>query len=468
VPRAIKAEMKGLSAAAAETVTAYLVMAGQLLDSDPDLAYQHAEAARRRAPRLTVTREAAAEAAYAAGRYEEALTQFRVLNRMTGAADYLPVMADCWRALDKPREALTLIQEGLSTVRDPAMAIELRIVEAGARDDLGQSDEAERVLRQVIEHPPARVPAAALARAWYAWADLVARHGRLDEARSGFRRAAQLDTDGTTDAVNRLDEFDGFSLIIDESDDFDDTDSEAESDEFDGADSEDESDEFDEANSEDEFDDFEEADWEAESDEFDQADWEADDEVAAADGEVTVNQRDDFDDFSSMIDESDEFDDTSPETDVDVAEYDSDVETVPTTLSETVDGDAEESLTAAEPVEIVGTDEPGDADSGSEMGGADPETDLATDGVDEEGGDHPETDQEIDADDDQDMESDLVMTTEITRDDSSDDGDLDGDVVDESSEDSSVADDHDGAIPTVDGTSVESAETTGDDAGAAT
>jgi hypothetical protein len=35
-----------------------------LIDEDPELAYRHAEAARRRAARLPVVREAAAETAY--------------------------------------------------------------------------------------------------------------------------------------------------------------------------------------------------------------------------------------------------------------------------------------------------------------------------------------------------------------------------------------------------------------------
>jgi hypothetical protein len=76
-------------------------MAGQLIDSDPELAYAHAEAARRRAARLPITREAAGETAYAAGNFGTALNEFRALRRMTGRDDYLAAMADCERALGR-------------------------------------------------------------------------------------------------------------------------------------------------------------------------------------------------------------------------------------------------------------------------------------------------------------------------------------------------------------------------------
>ena len=57
-------------------MAAHLVVAGRLID-EPDLAYAHAEAARRRAARLPIVREAAAETAYAAGRFDVALSEYR-------------------------------------------------------------------------------------------------------------------------------------------------------------------------------------------------------------------------------------------------------------------------------------------------------------------------------------------------------------------------------------------------------
>ena len=53
-----------------DIVARHLVMAGQLIDLDPEAAYQHAQAAVSRAGRVDVVREAAALTAYASGRYE--------------------------------------------------------------------------------------------------------------------------------------------------------------------------------------------------------------------------------------------------------------------------------------------------------------------------------------------------------------------------------------------------------------
>ena len=124
------------------------MVAGQLIEDDPELAYAHAEAARRRAARLPIVREAAAETAYAAGLYDVALSEFRALRRMTGTPDYLPVMADCERALGRPHNALKLAREADRVGLDPALRIEMIIVEAGARRDLGQDHEARRILER--------------------------------------------------------------------------------------------------------------------------------------------------------------------------------------------------------------------------------------------------------------------------------------------------------------------------------
>ena len=82
--RAVRAELRGLPKDLAEIVASHLVVAGELIEEDPELAYAHAEAARRRAARLPIVREATAETAYAAGLYDVALSEFRALRRMTG------------------------------------------------------------------------------------------------------------------------------------------------------------------------------------------------------------------------------------------------------------------------------------------------------------------------------------------------------------------------------------------------
>ena len=217
LPRPVRAELRSLPKDLGEIVAGHLVLAGQLIDEEPELAYAHAEAARRRAARLPIVREAAAETAYAAGRYDVALSEFRALRRMTGTDDYLPVMADCERALGRPQNALKLAKEAARKLLDPPLRLEMTIVEAGARADLDQLAEALRILERArpAERPAAEL-AAAYARLSYAHADLLLRADQPAAAREAFARAAELDTEQGTDAQQRLEELDGVLIEYDD------------------------------------------------------------------------------------------------------------------------------------------------------------------------------------------------------------------------------------------------------------
>ena len=219
LPRGVRAELRGLTAELAEIVGAHLLMAGRLIDTDPELAYAHAEAARRRAARLPITREAAAETAYAAGDFATALTEFRALRRMSGGNEYLPAMADCERALGRYQAALKLVREGLAAEPDAAQQIELRLVEAGVRTDTGQAAEALRLLRNEIEVIGARGTKVARARLRYAYADLLERMGDDEQAERWFDAVVRLDVDGSTDAVDRVAAIRGIVIDFDESED---------------------------------------------------------------------------------------------------------------------------------------------------------------------------------------------------------------------------------------------------------
>ena len=94
-------------------------------------------AARARAARVAIVREASGEAAYAAGRFKDALAEFKAARRMSGSPMYLPMMADCERALGRPERALACAQGPGGRDLDEAGQIEMRIVESGARRDLG-------------------------------------------------------------------------------------------------------------------------------------------------------------------------------------------------------------------------------------------------------------------------------------------------------------------------------------------
>jgi len=186
-------------------VARYLVAAE--LDADPKRGYSYAQAAKRLAARVDVVREACGIAAYRTGRWAEALSELRAARRMSGRDDYLPIMADCERALGRLDRALTLVREANLEGLNRAMQIELHIVESGIRRDQGLGDAAVLAL-QVPELTSGRMRPWS-ARLFYAYADALLTAGRTAEARDAFAQAATADTRGETDAADRLEEMDG-------------------------------------------------------------------------------------------------------------------------------------------------------------------------------------------------------------------------------------------------------------------
>ena len=106
--RAMRAELRTLSAVNGETVARYLVQVGRLLDDDPEAAYANAMAAQRRAGRVAIVREVTGLAAYRTGRFAEALAELRTAKRLSGSVHLLPLIADAERGLGRPERALEL------------------------------------------------------------------------------------------------------------------------------------------------------------------------------------------------------------------------------------------------------------------------------------------------------------------------------------------------------------------------
>ena len=138
---AARARLRTLSRENADAVARHLVMAGRLVDEDPEGAYAHTAEAVRRAGRVDVVREAAGITAYRTGRYAEALRELRTARRLGGGDEHVPLMADCERGLGRPERALALAAEHASGL-DPEVAVELAIVVSGARLDLGEPEAA--------------------------------------------------------------------------------------------------------------------------------------------------------------------------------------------------------------------------------------------------------------------------------------------------------------------------------------
>lgn len=197
----VRRQLRSLPEGLAEAVGRRLVMAGRLIDEDPKLAYEHALAARKLAARVGVVREACGETAYAAGRYSDALSELRAARRMTGSPAYLPIMADCERALGRPERAVKLSQEPAVEQLDPAGRAEMTIVAAGARRDMGQLPAALQLLESAASGSQAREPW--VARLRYAYADALEAADRPDAALEWFHRAVAADDQSATDAAER-------------------------------------------------------------------------------------------------------------------------------------------------------------------------------------------------------------------------------------------------------------------------
>ena len=210
-------ELRTLPEGLALIVGRHLVAADRaLVEGDVPGAREHIAAAKRRAGRVAAVREAAGITAYLAGDYAEAAAELRTVRRMTGSSAYVPMIADCERGLGRPQRALEIIKQVDSRRMDGETRVELLLVAAGARADMGQLD-AALVLLQVPELTS--LPrGGARARLQYAYADLLAKAGRAPEALEWMHRAADSDIEGVTDAGERVDEDRGL-LFIEEIDD---------------------------------------------------------------------------------------------------------------------------------------------------------------------------------------------------------------------------------------------------------
>lgn len=207
-------------------------MVGRLLDEDPELAYEHAQAAVQRAGRVDVVREAAGLAAYRTGRFAEALRELRTVRRLNGSSEHLPIMADCERGLGRPERAIALSQEPEAETLDAAGRLELAIVVSGARVDLGELDAALATLATPAVRGAKGVAAVRVAQARSAALEAA---GRTEEAAAELAAysAAQLaEADGGV--ADDEDDVVVYDLVEDESEDESDDESEDESDDDSG------------------------------------------------------------------------------------------------------------------------------------------------------------------------------------------------------------------------------------------
>ena len=143
-------ELRALRRANAENIARHLVMLQRLLDTDPELAHQHARYAVSHAGRIAVVRESAGIAAYLSGHYQEALRDIRAARRLSGLDLHRAIEADCERALGNLDRALKAAQGADPAQLDDREEAEIAMVVSGVRHEMGQTELGLVVIEEAI------------------------------------------------------------------------------------------------------------------------------------------------------------------------------------------------------------------------------------------------------------------------------------------------------------------------------
>jgi tetratricopeptide (TPR) repeat protein len=171
---------------------------------DPRGALPEAERAKALAPRSAGVREVLGMAYYGVGRWKDAVTELKAYKRISGRNDQNHLIADCYRALGRPEEAVPLADEVLRDRRAPNEAkAEAVIVAASALADRERYGEALALLARAKTRED--VSEEYTLRLWYVRGDILAKTGRTDEAAQEFRKIMRHDA-SAFDAAERLSE----------------------------------------------------------------------------------------------------------------------------------------------------------------------------------------------------------------------------------------------------------------------
>ena len=186
-------------------------MVGRLLDTDPELTYEHAQAAVRRAGRVDVVREAAGLAAYRTELLAEALRELRTVRRLNGSSEHLAIIEElrtCWCWAGRSVRC-ALAQEPEAETLDAEAQIELAMVVSGARLDLGQPEAAVAALSTEIVRVGTGIIAIHVAQAR---ASALEAAGQADEAVAELAPYTQEQLDEAAGDVEPDEEFVAFDL----------------------------------------------------------------------------------------------------------------------------------------------------------------------------------------------------------------------------------------------------------------
>ena len=183
----VRNELKALTKENADFVTNHLIMASRLLETDPELAHQHALSAARKGGRIASVRESLGITAYLVGDFQLALRELRTFRRISGSNDEIALMVDCERGIGRPDKALELGRSvDKSTLPDVVQAA-LAVAMSGARLDQGQPELALAELEI-----PQLDPNTAYSYSpdlFFAYAEVLDELGRAAEAKTWRKRA---------------------------------------------------------------------------------------------------------------------------------------------------------------------------------------------------------------------------------------------------------------------------------------
>jgi tetratricopeptide (TPR) repeat protein len=179
-----------------------LSRATELLErGDTGAASAEAVKAKTLAPRSAAVREVLGLSLYGQERWQEALTELKAYRRMSERADQNHIIADCFRALGRPAEAVPLVEEELRAKVPNEAKAEAVIVAASALADQGRYAEALAFLGRA--KTKANVAEPYTLRLWYVRGDILAKAGRDDEAAAEFRKVMRHD-EAAFDTAERL------------------------------------------------------------------------------------------------------------------------------------------------------------------------------------------------------------------------------------------------------------------------
>lgn len=181
-------------------VKVFAEAAGAFAAEDYAEAIRLGDQAKHIALRSAAVRELLGLAYYRSGKWHEAARELAAFRRISGTTEQNPVIADCYRATEKPQKAVELCDEIRRGEIPEAVYYEGQIVAAGALADMGRGDEAIARLERLDLNP--EVAQEHHLRAWYVLADLLQGRGRFTQARELFEAVAAADPE-VTDAPAR-------------------------------------------------------------------------------------------------------------------------------------------------------------------------------------------------------------------------------------------------------------------------